>query len=95
MSVSIELISLNPCEYCNRGYQCHDIAITSCKHAFHPFCLAQVVKSSNRCFICGLILHLDWWRTWGFSNSDEEMQTFCEKFNLLALQESMKQSLKE
>ncbi len=67
MSVSIYFISLNPCGYCNKGYQCYGIAIPSCKHAFHPFYLAQVVKSSNRCLVCGLILHLDWWRTWGLA----------------------------
>lgn len=57
MSISIKLISLNPCGYCNKGYQCHDIAITSCKHTFHPFYLAQLFKSSNRCLVCNSILH--------------------------------------
>jgi hypothetical protein len=32
-------ILVNPCGFCNRGYYCHDIAIASCKHTFHPFCL--------------------------------------------------------
>jgi hypothetical protein len=36
--------NLTPCGYCNRGYHYNDFAI-SCKHAYHPFCLAQVTTN--------------------------------------------------
>jgi len=51
--------SLTPCGYCNKGYHYNDFAMTSRKHAYRPFCLAQVTKCSNKCFVCGSTLHLD------------------------------------
>jgi hypothetical protein len=58
--------SLTPCRYCNRGYHYNDFAMTSCKHAYRPFYLVQVTKSSNKCLVYGSTLHFDWWRSWGF-----------------------------
>jgi hypothetical protein len=35
---------VKPCGYCNQGFHCMDVVVTSCKHTFHPFCLMQCWK---------------------------------------------------
>jgi hypothetical protein len=32
---------VKPCGYCNQGFHCMDVVVTSYKHTFHPFCLVQ------------------------------------------------------
>jgi predicted HD phosphohydrolase len=46
------------CGFYNKGYDGNDIAITSYKHTFHPFCCGELIKKTNKCMICGQILHL-------------------------------------
>ncbi len=62
----------NPCGFCNKGYYCHDIAIAFYKHTFHPFCLGELLKVINKCFICAQVFHPDWWRNWGLQEEEEE-----------------------
>ncbi len=56
----------NPCGFCNRRYYCHDIAIVSCKHTCHQFCLGELLKVINKCSICAQMFHPNWWHSWGF-----------------------------
>jgi hypothetical protein len=46
------VIVIKACGYCNQWYHCGDVALTSCKHTFHPFYLAAMLKDSNKCKIC-------------------------------------------
>ncbi len=47
------VIVIKPCGYYNQNYHCVDIAITSYKHTFHPFCLrAMLWNSNNVAFVC-------------------------------------------
>ena len=55
---------VRPCGWCRRGYYCFDIAVTSCKHMFHPFCLAEAFRETSIFVICRTRLHLDWWLSW-------------------------------
>jgi hypothetical protein len=41
-------ITIRRCGFCNRGYHCHDIAVMSCKHIFHPFCLQEFLRSRDK-----------------------------------------------
>jgi hypothetical protein len=54
---------IKPCAFCNRGFHCWDIAVTSYKHTFHLFCLSEIVRASNRCFVCNALFNPDWWRS--------------------------------
>jgi hypothetical protein len=66
-------ILVKPCGFCNRGYHCHDIAIT-CKHTLHPFCLGELLKVNNKCFVCAQMFHPNWWHSWGFREEDEDVK---------------------
>jgi hypothetical protein len=66
-------ILVKPYGFCNRGYHCHDIVVASCKHTFHPFCLGELLRVNNKCFVCAQVFHLDWWHSWGFQEEDVDM----------------------
>jgi len=78
----VNSLTMNPCGYYYRGYECTDIAFTSCKHAYHPFCFVQVIKAFNHYLVCNSMLHLNWCSSWGFQAQDAKMQAFDEKLNL-------------
>lgn len=91
----IGFITIQSCGFCNRSYHCHDIVVTSCKHTFHPFCLREFLKGTNKCIICGQTLHLDWCNSWGFRETNEKMANLAIKLDLDAQWEWMKESLKQ
>ena len=49
-----------PCTWCKQGCHCFNIAIISCKHVFHSYCLAEV----STCVVYGILLHPHWWLSW-------------------------------
>jgi hypothetical protein len=51
------VLIFKPCGNCNQCYHCYDIAITSYKHTFHPFCLGTMLQKSNKCDVCKQNLH--------------------------------------
>ncbi len=51
-------VIVKPCGFCNQGFHCMDVAITSCKHTFHPFYLGAMLKESNKCCVCNVKLIL-------------------------------------
>ncbi len=50
-------IVTTPYEFCNRGYDCYDVALISYKHTYHPFYVANIWKDNNKCLICGEHFH--------------------------------------
>jgi hypothetical protein len=86
---------IKPCAFCNRGFHCWDIAATSCKHTFHPFCLSEIVRTSNRCFVCNALFHPDWWHSWGFQGEDKEILSQEMTPPLQEVHDSIIHSLKE
>jgi hypothetical protein len=75
-------VIMKPCRFCNQGFHYMDVAITFCKHTFHPFCLGVVLKESNKCCVCNVTFHLDWWTSWGFWELDEELCELVKEMNL-------------
>jgi hypothetical protein len=59
-------VIVKPCEFCNHGFHSMDVAIKSCIHTFYPFCLGAMLKESNKCYVCNVKLHPNWWPSWGF-----------------------------
>jgi hypothetical protein len=46
-------IIIKPYGFCNEGFHCMDVVVTSCKHTFHPLCLGAMLKDSNKwCMQC-------------------------------------------
>jgi hypothetical protein len=66
-------IIVKPCGFCNNGFHCMDVVVASCKHTFHLFCLSVMLKDSNKCCVCNVKIHLDWWTSWGFQELDEKL----------------------
>jgi hypothetical protein len=75
-------VVIKPCGYCNMEFQNFDVALTSCKHAFHPFCLCVMMKAGSTCFICREPLHPNWWSSWGFREPDENTKKLAKELNL-------------
>lgn len=48
-SDDLTYIATKPYGFCNRAYHWYDVAVTSCKHTFHPFCLGEMLRINNRC----------------------------------------------
>jgi hypothetical protein len=72
-----------------------DVAVISCKHMFHPFCLGAMLKQSNKCCICNVKLHPDWWTSWGFGELDEELIKFAKQMKLAKAQDDKMLKVKE
>jgi hypothetical protein len=85
---------VRPCGWCRRGYHCFDIAVTSCKHMFHPFCLAEAFRKTSTCMVCGTMLHPDWWLSWGLRLLTSKLEASAVDLGLPDLKEKMKRSLK-
>jgi len=47
------VILVKPYGFCKVWYSYYDIVVTSCKHTYHPFCLAKLFKNENKCYVCG------------------------------------------
>jgi hypothetical protein len=90
----VSQIQIRPCGYCKQWYHCFDIVVTSCKHTFHPFCLATSLQKDNNYSICGQILHPEWWTSFRFRAQDEEMQARSIALKLDQVHEAMVQSLR-
>ncbi len=87
------VINVRPCGFCNQGYHCWDIAMTSCKHTYHPFYLGEIIKLQNTCLVYDHLLHPDWWHSWGFGEEDD-VKGSVDKLGLQEQHEEIKWSLK-
>lgn len=76
------VLIIGACGYCDSIFEFNDIAVTSCKHAFHPFCLGVMLKSSRKCLVCKQDLHPNWWSSWGFSEGDEGLQALAAALDI-------------
>lgn len=87
-------LHVRPCGWCRRGYHCFDIAVTSCKHMFHPFCLAEAFRETSSCVVCGSTLHPEWWFSWGLRPLTSELEATALDLGVADLKETIKRSLK-
>jgi hypothetical protein len=91
---SDSFLHVRPCGWYRRGYQCFDIAVTSCKHMFHPFCLAEAFRETSTCVVCRTMLHPEWWLSWGLRSLTSELNASAVDLAVTNLKEKMKRSLK-
>jgi hypothetical protein len=71
-----------------------DVAITSCKHTFHPFYLGATLKESNKCYVCNVKLHFNWWTSWGFRELDDKLLELAKEMNLNQAREDIMTKVK-
>ena len=74
LEVGRNVIVIKPCGYCTKGFPNMDIAVTPCRHTFHPFCLGVMLKTSNKCLVCKEYFHPNCWNSWGFGEPDENLK---------------------
>jgi hypothetical protein len=79
------VIVFKPCGFCKNWYNFYDVTLISCKHTYHLFCLAEMLKNDNKCLVCGEVFHPRWWNNFGFHERDEKLQTFTTTMKLDAL----------
>jgi hypothetical protein len=87
---SDSFLHVRPCGWCRRGYHCFDIAVTSCKHVFHPFCLVEAFRETSTCVVYGTMLHPDWWLSWGLGPLPSELEASTVDLGMPDLKEKMK-----
>jgi hypothetical protein len=76
------IIAIKYCGFCDSVFELNDIAVTSCRHTYHPFCLGIMVKSSYKCRVCDEDLHPNWWTSWGFREIPEKLLQLAEDLKL-------------
>jgi len=54
-----------------------------------------MLTDNNSCFICGQVLHPNWWRSFGFCDEDDDMKKWVDDMGLENKWEVMKASLQE
>ena len=86
-------IDVSACAFCGRWYSCMDVVVAPCMHMFHPFCIAELARHSNKCNACDTLFHPQWWTSWGFRALDEELKVESEKLGLKCQREDLLQAL--
>jgi hypothetical protein len=59
------------------------------------FCLFELLRDNNSCFVYGQTLHSDSWRRFGFRVEDDDIKTLLEDMGFESQWEAMKQFLVE
>ncbi len=76
------VILVTICSLCKRGFNFFDIVMGSCKHVYHPFYLAEVIRRIDKCGVCAKVFHLDWWSFWGFCNHAANVKELATQLDL-------------
>ncbi len=75
-------IIVKSCGFCNEGFHCMDVVVTSYRHTFHPFCLGAMLKDSNKCYVCNVRFHLTT-RNFVFCNLSYATKKCCMQLHML------------
>lgn len=71
------IVYVENCPVCGEDFHCNDIAVTSCGHCYHPFCLISHSSKSNLCIaqFCDKEFDADWRLSWGFPQPPTDVPT--------------------
>ena len=89
------VFELEACSFCNRWYTSFDVVMASCKHFYHPFCIAKVAETGNACVICKETFHPAWWRSFGFRSRQSDVQDAGALSSLARSMEELSDTLKD
>jgi hypothetical protein len=88
-------INLDPCSFCNRWYTLFDVVMASCKHLYHPFCIAKLLESQKECVVCKEAFHPLWQRLFGFRLLGIDVQDHATKASMSKNMEELSGSMKD
>jgi hypothetical protein len=88
-------IELDPCSFCNRWYTSFDVVLASCKHLYHPFCIAKLLESQKECVVCKEAFHPTWQRSFGFRSLQANVLDEAAKASMAKSMEELSGSLKD
>ena len=71
-----DFIKINPCVCCKGLFPHNDIVVSSCRHLYHPWCVAIHFKLHSKCYetSCEARMFLEWYLSFGFSEFDKDMK---------------------
>jgi hypothetical protein len=69
--------------------------MASCRHLYHPFCIAKVVETENACVICKKPFHPAWWSSFGFRSRESDVQDAAVNDSLARSMEELSDTLKD
>lgn len=84
------ILELQPCSFCNGRFSFFDIIVASCRHLYHPFCIASLCGKQNRCVTCGELFHRSWWPSFGFKNLEVELPETIVELDPTEVRKDMK-----
>ena len=91
----IGVFELEACSFCNQWYTIFDVVMASCKHFYHPFCIAKLVETQISCIICKQQFHPAWWRSFGFCSFLSDAQGAAGAKAITRSMEELSKSLKD
>ena len=91
----VGVFELEACSFCNRWYTAFDIVMASCKHLYHPFCVAKLVETQNSCVICKEHFHPAWLRSFGFRSPLSDAEGAVGAKAITRSMEELTESLKD
>jgi hypothetical protein len=71
-----DFIKTNPCIYCKAPFPQNDIVVATCRHLYHPWCIAIHCKANSKCYesTCEVGMSLEWYLSFGFGEFDQDMK---------------------
>jgi hypothetical protein len=71
------------------------VVLASCKHLYHPFCIAKLLESRKECVVCKEAFHPSWRRSFGFRSLETDVQDDAAKALVAKSMEELSGSLKD
>jgi hypothetical protein len=67
-----DYLKMIPCIFCKCSFLHSDIVITSCRHLYHPWCVAIHFRYHSTCIdgTCGARISPEWFLNFGFHEFD-------------------------
>jgi hypothetical protein len=68
-------VKITVCIKCHFGFRFSDIILSSCKHAYYPWCACVHFRNSNTCAydLCKSMAGPEWAKSFGFKEFDADM----------------------
>lgn len=97
-----QTVHFKDCQLCFFAFPNLDIVITSCGHAYHPYCAAVVFANARPCmaFGCNALPHPNWFSSFGWGQPSAQLVEIAEDLGLkekrqIALQARADEAIRE
>ena len=86
---------LEACLFCNQWYISFDVVMASCRHFYHPFCIARVAEMTNACVTCKKTFDPVWRKSFGFRVLEANVEDKSAMSMLARSKEELSDTLKD